>query len=99
MKVILKATFLTALLAASVILVHSEPTNAPEYSKAQINQMAHQARTTQQYRTLADYFRGQLQKFDQGARSEKQEWVAEARIQQGWPTEVPQACRLFKESI
>jgi hypothetical protein len=74
MNIILKATFLTAVLAASVNLVHSEPTNTPEYSKAQIKHMAHEAHTAQQYRTLADYFRGQQQKFDQEAHSEKQEW-------------------------
>jgi hypothetical protein len=89
MKVILKATFLTAVLAASVILVHSEPTNTPEYSKAQIKHMTHEAHTAQQYRALAEYFRGQQQKFDQEAQTEKQEWERRSRNTTGLAQKYP----------
>jgi hypothetical protein len=89
MKVILKATFLTAVLAASVNLAHSEPTNTPHYSKAEIKQMVHEAHTTQQYRTLADYFRGQQRKFDQEARSEKQEWERRSQNTTGLAQKYP----------
>jgi len=34
MKTMLKATFLAAVLAASINLAHSEPTNTPQFSKA-----------------------------------------------------------------
>ena len=89
MKVILKATFLTAVLAVSVNLAQSEPTNTPHYSKAQIKQMAQEAHTAQQYRALADYFRGQQQKFDQEAQSEKKEWERRSQNTTGLAQKYP----------
>ena len=52
----------------------AEPTTAPTYSKSELRQMIHDARSADQYRALASYFRSQQQKFEAQALSEKQEW-------------------------
>jgi len=89
MNTMLKATFLAAVLAASINLAHSEPTNTPQFSKAQIKQMAHEAHTGPQYRALADYYRAQQQNFDLKAQSEMREWERRSQNTTGLAQKYP----------
>jgi|ERR1700728_2148741 len=74
MKVTSKAALLAVVLTGAIVVAHTEPSSTPSYSKAEIKQMMRDARTAQQYRVLADYFGTQQKKFEEQARSEKEEW-------------------------
>lgn len=89
MKRIVKATFLTAILAASFSLAHTEPSGTDQYSKNEVKQMVREAHTSQQYRTLADYFRSQQQMFEQEAQSEKREWERRSQNTSGLAQKYP----------
>lgn len=53
---------------------YADSSSAPQYSKAEIHRMMREARTADQYRALADYFRSQQQHLELQAQAEKEEW-------------------------
>ena len=69
----IKSAICAAILALAVSALQAESSVDPQYSKSEIIGMMRTAHTTDQYRTLAGYFRAQEQQFEQKASSEKQE--------------------------
>lgn len=49
-------------------------------SKTQLKQMASEARTPEQYKTLAHYYEGQQRDYLKQAADEKQEWIRRSQI-------------------
>lgn len=50
------------------------------YTHRELKKMAHEAHTTEQYETLASYYRFRQQKFQQEARGEFAEWIRRWRM-------------------
>src|SRR5580692_7686337 len=69
-----RSAIAAAVVLAAVTFSYAEPTSAPQFSKTELQRLIKEAHTPQQYRTLADYFKSQQQKYEQQAQSEKQEW-------------------------
>jgi hypothetical protein len=65
---------LLALSISTMSLASAEPSPAVHYSHSEVQKMIREARTPQQFETLASYFRTQQQGFEKQAQSEKQEW-------------------------
>jgi hypothetical protein len=74
MKHTAQAMIAAAIISMAAYAATAEPSSTPEYTKSQIMGMMRTARTVDQCRALAGYFRAQEQMFEQKARSEKQEW-------------------------
>jgi hypothetical protein len=53
---------------------------SPGYSHAELKKMISEARTAEQYKTLASYFRAQENSYEQKAAEEKQEWQRRSQI-------------------
>ena len=70
----LRSAIAAAVVLTAVTFSYAEPTSAPQFSKTELQRMMKEAHTPQQYKTLADYFKSQQQKYQQQAQSEKQEW-------------------------
>jgi len=68
-----------ALIAAFFLVACSmargEAPSRPNYTRAEVEKMARDAHTAEQYRELAEYFRSQQLSFELRARAEKHEWV------------------------
>ncbi len=62
---------------------------APHYSRAELQNMIAQARTPQQYNSLAAYFRQRQQVFENKAESEKQEWERRSQNVSGAAAKYP----------
>ena len=66
-------TVAIAFALASASRSHAQPT-ATHYSSSEIKKMIHEAHTSDQYQTLAQYFRARQQEYEKQAASEKAEW-------------------------
>jgi hypothetical protein len=64
--------------AASSALLRAESANSQNLSRADLKRMVQSAHTTEDYLTLASYFRWRQQQFEQQAQSEKAEWARRA---------------------
>jgi hypothetical protein len=73
MKRTIQSAVFAGVLALAVNVLHAESAATPQYSKDQIMSLMHTAHTSDQYRTIAGYFRVQQQQFEQKAAAEKQE--------------------------
>ena len=62
-------------LAMAVGVACAEAPARPNYTRAEIQKMVHDAHTSEQYRELAEYYRFRQQSFELRARAEKHEWV------------------------
>jgi hypothetical protein len=89
MKVIMKAAFVSAVLAVAAGMALGEPSTSAGYSKTEIKQMQRDAHTAQQYRVLADYFSTQQRRFEQQAVAEKQEWERRSQSTYGLAAKYP----------
>lgn len=74
MRLFRKIGAIALTLVVAVPLACAEPSSASPYSKAEIQQMIRRAHTSQEYRTLAEYFRARQQMFKQQASAEMLEW-------------------------
>jgi hypothetical protein len=62
-------------LAATCAVARAEAPARPNYTRAEIEKMAHGAHTAEDYRVLAEYYRWRQQSYELRARAEKHEWV------------------------
>jgi hypothetical protein len=62
-------------LAMAVSVACAEAPSRPNYSRAEIQKMVHNAHTAEQYRELAEYYRFRQQSYELRARAEEHEWV------------------------
>jgi hypothetical protein len=60
--------------ATSSAFLRAESANSQNLSRADIKRMVQNAHTTEDYLTLASYYRWRQQQFDEQAQSEKVEW-------------------------
>jgi hypothetical protein len=69
-------SFACALLACAVasVAVRAESATPANLSRGDLKKMIREAHTSEDYLTLASYFRWRQQEFEQQARSEKAEW-------------------------
>jgi hypothetical protein len=72
-----KLSFACVLLAcaAASLTVRAESAASANLSHSDLKKMMRDARTSEDYLTLASYFRWRQQKFEQQAQSEKAEWA------------------------
>jgi hypothetical protein len=70
-----KVSLLVLGFAVMVSSTSAEPTTVPQYDKAEIQSLIRLAHTSEQYRTLAGYFRARQKTFEGQAEVEKEEWV------------------------
>lgn len=73
-------------------LTIAQPTAAPKapaYSRAELKQMLRDAHTSEQYKALADYYRGQQQSFRERARGEWSEAIRRSAITFGPAAKYP----------
>jgi hypothetical protein len=64
--------------AAASLTARAESTNSQNLSRAELKRMVQSAHTTEDYLTLASYFRWRQQQFDEQAQSERIEWARRA---------------------
>lgn len=64
----------TSLVVLAAGIAYAQPQKGTQYSHAELQAMIHEAHTTQQYQTLATYFRSRQQVMEQQAQAEKTEW-------------------------
>jgi hypothetical protein len=69
---------LIVFLVVSCAAAFAEAPSRANYTRAQIQQMVRDARTAEQYRELAEYYRYRQQSYEIRAREEKHEWVRRA---------------------
>jgi hypothetical protein len=71
----LRIALVLVFLAMAVGVACAEAPARPNYTRAEIQKMARDAHTAEQYRELAEYYRYRQQSFELRARAEKHEWV------------------------
>jgi len=73
----IKAQIACALLACAACagMVRAESASAPTYSRGELKKMMSEAHTTEQYMTLASYFRWRQQQFEQQAHGQLVFWA------------------------
>jgi hypothetical protein len=64
--------------AAASLTARAESANSQNLSRADLKRMVQSAHTTEDYLTLASYFRWRQQQFDEQAQSERIEWARRA---------------------
>jgi dsDNA-specific endonuclease/ATPase MutS2 len=69
-----------AFASITIGVAFAEPPTATNLSRAEVNDLMRSARTAEQYRTLAEYFKARQVSFEQQAQSEKQEWERRSQI-------------------
>jgi hypothetical protein len=74
MKLINAITLITVLSIASLGRGYADESAAPDYTKAELHKLVREAHSSEQYRSLARYFRAQQTKYQQQAQEEKAEW-------------------------
>lgn len=67
--------YLLVLLAVSCAGAFAEAPARANYTRAEIQQMIRDARTAEQYRELAEFYRQRQQNYEIRAREEKHEWA------------------------
>ncbi len=67
--------YLLVFLAVSSGAAFAEAPARANYTRAEIQQMVRDARSAEQYRELAEYYRFRQQSYEIRAREEKHEWV------------------------
>lgn len=75
----MQIAILAAALSSIASMVRAEAPSDISYSHAQLETMIRGAHTVQQYQTLASYYRGQQQAYEQKAQAEKLEWQRRSR--------------------
>jgi len=66
--------------ASTSAFLRAESANSQNLSRADLKRMVQSAHTTEDYLTLASYFRWRQQEFVQQAQSEKVEWARRSMI-------------------
>lgn len=69
-----------SLFVIAVGAAFGQPQTSTQYSRSELQKMIGDARTPQQYQTLAAYFRSRQQTFEQQAQSEKMELDRRSQI-------------------
>lgn len=75
-----KVQGVTYLIVLAAGFAFAQPQTGTQYSHAEVQKMIRDARTAQQYQTLATYFRARQQALEQQAQSEKVEWDRRSQI-------------------
>jgi hypothetical protein len=66
---------LLIILAVGCALARAEAPSRPNYTRAEIQDMARNAHTAEEYRVLAEYYRSRQLTYELCARAEMHEWV------------------------
>lgn len=75
-----KIKIVTSLVLLAAGMVYAESQTGTEYSSAELQTMIRSAHSTQQYQTLATYFRSRQEAFEKQALAEKTEWNRRSQI-------------------
>ena len=75
-KLVIASTLLAC--AAASLTARAESTNSQNLSRAELKRMVQSAHTTEDYLTLASYYRWRQQQFNEQAQSERIEWARRA---------------------
>jgi hypothetical protein len=70
--------------AATSVFLHSESVNTPNLGRTDLKRMVQNARTSEDYLTLASYFRSRQQHFEQQAHDERA-WFAQRSMNVSLP--------------
>ena len=69
-----------AFASITIGVAFAEPPTATNLSRTEVNDLMRSARTAEQYRMLAEYFKTRQVSLEQQAQSEKQEWERRNQI-------------------
>lgn len=79
-KLLIATAALVCAAAALTVRAESANSSVQDLSRADVNRMIKSAHSTDDYRTLASYYRSRQQQFEQQAQSEKAEWERRSAI-------------------
>ena len=89
-----------ALTAGTVRAAQKDSINEPEYTGSQINRMAREAHTVEQYTTLADYYAVRQRTYKRKAAEEMNLWALRSEmanpLREKWPRPVDSARNLYE---
>jgi hypothetical protein len=89
MKIISAITLITVLSIALLGRGYADESAVPNYTKAELHKLVREAHSSEQYRALARYFRGQQTKYQQQAQEEKAEWERRSQNVTGLAAKYP----------
>lgn len=84
-----KITLFTVLAVLATGFAGAQTAIAGNYSRSELKQMVHSARTSEQYATLASYYRYRQEVFEQRAHAELTEWARRSQFVFGSANKYP----------